>query len=131
MAEITNKLAQAGYDADAVDRAVGWLLEHDLVSDQRFAESFVRKRISRGYGPRRIAMELKQKGVARNISSALLEGQGNNWFDVASRAYGKRFGSTPCVSLKEKSRRVRYLENRGFYSEQIQHALAENRNGHQ
>ncbi len=45
-----------------------------LLDDREFARSFARSRLapSRGYGPRRVAMELARKGVARAIVDEVL-----------------------------------------------------------
>ena len=64
------------------------------------------------YGNRRLAMELRQKGVsAENIQNALQEAG-----DELSRAqaiWQKKFGVAP-ADMKEKARQFRFLAARGF-----------------
>ena len=99
------------------------LREEGLQSDQRFAESYIRLRVSRGHGPIKIAAELRQKGVAPELLSSSLAASGYDWFELAAEAAAKRFGDQPARDLLEKARRVRFLAQRGFNQEQIREVV--------
>ena len=64
-------------DIDALaDELVEALLEENLVSDERFAESFVRSRIQRCQGPLKIKAELRNKiNELRDQLNSVLEKQ--------------------------------------------------------
>lgn len=123
VAELEQRLRRSGYEEEAISATIGWLKEHDLVSDARFAEALTRARVGKGFGPRWIENRLRGKGLAEaDIEQALAAG-GHDWRHIARRAARKRFGAAPCQDLKEKSRRYRFLVQRGFLGEQIQYAL--------
>jgi regulatory protein len=82
----------------------------------------VRVRADRGYGPRRIARELAQRGLPAAAAARALAASGNDWAALARAAADKKFGQAP-ASLAERARQTRYLEYRGFAPEQIRHAL--------
>lgn len=98
-------------EAADVDAALDLLKQRGYLSDERYAEGRVRMRAPR-YGNRRLAMELRQKGVsAENIQNALQEAG-----DELSRAqaiWQKKFGVAP-ADMKEKARQFRFLAARGF-----------------
>ena len=61
--EIKQKLVYKGFDSALIENLIKELRQENLLSDERFAESYVRSRISRGYGPSRIRQELRQRGT--------------------------------------------------------------------
>ena len=89
------------------------------LSDERFAESFIRSRIARGLGPARITQELLQRGVASELVALQMEGCGEDWLQQARGVSDKKFGAAPVKNIKEKAKRVRYLQYRGFSMETI------------
>lgn len=97
--------------------------EEGLQSDQRFAESYCRSRVNRGYGQRHICYDLQQKGVSEGTALAALESLELDWFQQALTVLRKKFGFESSPDLKEKARRQRFLHYRGFGSEQIRYAL--------
>jgi regulatory protein len=115
--ELENKLRRR-FEARELATALEKLAEEGLQSDERFAVSFTRERLLRGYGPRRIEAELKQRGVAsRPIDRALLEvpdEESLTWRDVARDAEEKKFGPAPPKDYEDKARRMRFLYRRGF-----------------
>ncbi len=73
VSELERKLRQKGFTSDVVAPLMASLREDGLVSDDRFAEMFVRSRCNKGYGPLRIANELREKGVRDEIVSEHLD----------------------------------------------------------
>ena len=53
-----------------------------LQSDQRYTESYINQRISRGYGPLRIRRELAERGVATDLIEQALEALDVDWFEA-------------------------------------------------
>ena len=91
--------------------ARGWL------SDERFAESLVRRRSER-YGMRKIADELERAGVDPKQSATLLgtlkETEFQRAFDLWTKKYGVR-----ARDQKERARQYRFLVSKGFGSEVV------------
>jgi regulatory protein len=94
-----------------------------LQSDARYAESYLRSRAERGYGPQRIALELKQRGTSEDVIQHALRDAECAWLEVAVRADRKKFGALADREFEITNKRRRYLEYRGFTAEQIKAVL--------
>ncbi len=63
--ELVDKLRRKGFPADEVEAAIARCQDLGLVDDERVAERFVEVRAAtRGWGPNRLAAELRKRGVA-------------------------------------------------------------------
>jgi regulatory protein len=124
--ELLNKLTKFGFEADAADDAVAQLVDDGLQSDTRFAEAFVRSRIGQGKGPARIRAELREHGVSDGVIDTALSEAGQDWFELAIDVRFKKFGAERPADFKEKARQMRFLQSRGFDSDQIQVAVSAN-----
>ena len=72
--ELRRRLLQKGYDPDLVEQAIAALDRSGLINDVEFSQSWVRARTgSRPMGPGRIAAELRQKGVDREVIDDALQ----------------------------------------------------------
>lgn len=120
--ELANRLAGKGYPRDEVAAALDTLESQGLVSDSRFAESLVRSRIERGYGPVKIALELRSKGVDEVLIEELLDHQEERWVELLRAVWQKRFGRPPS-DYQEWARQARGLQSRGFTAEQVRRVI--------
>jgi len=123
-AELVARLEKAGYDADVVLHELDRLADEGLQSDHRYAGSFVQSRINQGKGPVRIRQELKERGLAGAAIDVALDEAGADWFDLARAVRLRKFGDELPADFKEKARQMRFLQYRGFDSEQIQAAVS-------
>ena len=121
--ELMAKLEARGFAADCVADVAAQLVNEGLQDDGRFAEAFVRARVTRGQGPLRIRGELRARGVAALLADGALEQAGHDWAEFAGYARAKRFGFAAPTNPAERSRQQRFLETRGFSAEQIRSAL--------
>lgn len=121
--ELRKKLTTRFEASDLMDEVLEKLASEGLQSDERFAEAFVRMRFTQGKGPRRIMIELSDRGVSGPTAQNALNGQGLNWFDLCRTVQQKRVGASFVADQKERARQIRFLQYRGFNSEQIQYAL--------
>jgi len=102
---------------------VSLLAAQGTLSDERFAESLVRTRRRRGYGPVRIGKELEAKGLSDEAIARWVDARSRDWFAELERVRRKKFGSRAPRSLEERARQARFLQYRGFTFEQIRQAL--------
>ncbi|MDH3434409.1 MAG: recombination regulator RecX, partial [Gammaproteobacteria bacterium] len=123
-AELLGKLTKFGFDADAAEAAVSGLVDDGLQSEQRFVEAFVRSRINQGKGPAKIRADLRARCVSDSIVAAALQEAAQDWFELARQVHAKKFGAGRARDFKEKARRVRFLQSRGFDQEHIQAAVS-------
>jgi len=121
--ELARKLVNKGFDATFAVEAVATLESEGLVSDERFAEAFARSRVNRGQGPRRIELELRERGVTEGVIGAALTQTDCDWVSVAREARIKRFGQQAPQDLRSRGQQTRFLSYRGFTGEQIKRAL--------
>ncbi len=63
VAEVKRKLQEDGYAAQTINAVVDWACSIGLISNQRFAESFIRSKVYAGWGIARIKRELAQRGI--------------------------------------------------------------------
>lgn len=121
--ELARKLYTRGCDPAVVEAVLARLKVERLQSDARYAEVYLRQRSEKGYGPQRIRAELQERGVdERLISEAMrrAEDEGEvDWFERAASVYARKFGGCPVEDQKDRARRQRFLQYRGFSHEQI------------
>jgi len=117
--ELVHKLTRRGWPETEVGSVVDELAGENLQSDERFAESYVRSRVAKHYGPVRIRAELGERGIDRALAERALREQQVDWFAVAAEWYERRYGAQPVEDLKEKSRRQQALARRGFAHEHV------------
>ncbi|MEZ5542713.1 MAG: regulatory protein RecX [Pseudomonadota bacterium] len=117
--ELARKLAARGFDGDAVADAVAALAAEGLQSDARFAEQFVWSRYQRGSGPQKIRAELRERGIGEGLIEHNIAALAEDWLALLRAVREKRFGAAVPRDLRERSRQMRFLQQRGFTAEQI------------
>lgn len=121
--ELCRKLTQRGYLTEEIQPVLDKLAQAGWQSDQRFLEQYIDERAGKGYGPTRIFQELQQRGLSSKDIHLALRTCEVNWAQQLNRAYLKKFTSQERVDLKEKARRIRFLQYRGFDLAQISQLL--------
>jgi len=119
--ELLRKLILRDFDEQTVGQVLSDLIQENLLSDRRFAEAFVRSRISKGQGPLRIRRDLSERGVADELIADYVNGR--QWLTLAIDVRQKRFGNELPEGYKECARQMRFLQYRGFDGEQISGAM--------
>ncbi len=123
--ELRQKLLRKFPDAEQVDAQIERLAQENLQSDERFAASYARMRVGRGYGPRRIRQEMREKGLSDSAIADAFDALDDDWFAHAREVYLKKFGSESPADIRERARRTRFMQYRGFDSDQIRACLSE------
>ncbi len=121
--ELRNKLLLRDFTAEIIEVVLTKLVEHQWQSDQRFAESYVHARKQRMFGPIRLRQELSERGVSDDIINGLLSENDDDWIGLANSLRIKRFGDVMPADFKERAKQMRFLQYRGFTTEQIKHIL--------
>lgn len=125
---------------DQVERVLERMTELGLLSDERFAESFVRNRAPR-MGRQRMAHELRQRGIEVNLANQMLdEVPEEDELTRARQVWVKKFGtqssdedaeaeldtlSRAQLAQKRYAREARFLASRGFSADVIRRVLRE------
>jgi regulatory protein len=111
-----------GFEVDCVSIVLEDLRDGDLQSDYRFSEGYIRYRGRRGFGPKRISLDLEKRGVSDAVISKAFAIAEVDFYETAASTFSKKF-STKATSLAEKARQRRFMEYRGFFSEHVKYAL--------
>ncbi len=104
--ELRQKLIQRGYPAEAVATALDQLVAERLLDESRYAEIYASSRVDKGYGPLRIASELRQRGIPDELTDAAIAALDEFWLPKLRELHRKRFKS-------------QVLRQRGFTLDQI------------
>lgn len=120
--ELMQKLAAKGWPVHVVSEVIETLKAEGLQSDERFAEHFVRYRISKGQGPVRMKRELQERGINSSLIREVLENSDICWDNELAKVMKKRFKAKP-RDYREWQKQARWLQYRGFSVEQIRRGL--------
>lgn len=122
--KLTKRFRKRDCEPDLVEHVIQQLIEEGLLSDERFAASRVRQLAGRGYGPSRIRNDLRQQRVEHLISDTMEEAFDSeiDWEAEASVVYEKKYGGAPIegdwdARQRERGRRLRFMQYRGFGAE--------------
>lgn len=122
-AELAKKLDKRFEGHESIVSVLDRLQREGLQSDERFTEAFLRSRLYRGHGLARIKMDIRQKGIQDDMLEAAVEQSDIDWFALAREVAQRKFGSSPATEQKDRAKRMRFLQYRGFNFEQIKYAL--------
>jgi len=123
LGELRQKLRGKFDDETLLEAQLQKLADEKLQSDERYAESFARLRALRGYGPARVRQEMRAKSISDAAVARALAAAVPDWSVLAQEVFCKKFGTPGPVDLKEKARRARFMQYRGFSSDHFQHLL--------
>ena len=122
--ELVTKLKTRGHEEEEISAIIERLEEMNYLNDERFAEIFVRSRLSKPLGASRIQQELIQKGINSELEKTAITGANADWFELAKQLKERKFGEEISTDFKEKAKQSRYLQYRGFDFEQIKYAVS-------
>ena len=112
--EIRHKLHKRDFDDKEVAQAIIELQEGGWLSDERFAEAYIRMRQIKGFGPIRIAIELNERGVKEGTVDDYMYAGDEDWQHTLERQYQKKYKNRSIEDFSDKAKRIRFLQYRGF-----------------
>ena len=124
--EMREKLALKKIDQAVIDQVVQYLLEKKFLDDVSFARNWIRYRQARPFGPQRIRLELKQKGLDEEIIIREMQAafeQHDQWEEVLEMARRRAVRYQMDEPLKRKKKVFDFLARRGFSLEMIKKAI--------
>lgn len=121
--EVSRKLLEQAYSQEVVHSLIDRLCATKLLDDRRFAMGLAR-RLGKKYGPRRLAMQLHQKGIHQElIDEVLSEQDTGEQLDAALKAAQKalkRRGEDPRMDAR---RAYAALARRGYDAQVAKEAV--------
>lgn len=115
--ELTQKLTGKGFEEEDIELLLEEFVQLGWQSDQRFAESYSRSRVYKGFGPTRIQYELKERGVDTNINNVFDEQP--DWQTLLCELNAKKYGDLAPKDMKERAKRTRFFQHKGFTHDMI------------
>jgi len=112
--EIRDKLLKRDFDDSEIEQAIIELQQGGWLSDERYAEAYIRMRQQKGFGPIRISIELNERGVAESIIDTYLHQQDDSWLHTLQQQYLKKYKNKAVGDYSDKAKRIRFLQYRGF-----------------
>jgi regulatory protein len=86
-----------------------------ILDDERFAEMYLNSRARKGFGPKKIEMELHSKKVDSFFISNAVEAY-ESWLENAQRVLKKKFKDQKPTDYQSKMKQKQFLFTRGFSS---------------
>lgn len=127
--ELQQKLLQRQFPPQEISLALEYCRENGWLDDARFAGSLLRQGVSKHHGWMRICQEAKRKGIEIDVLECAERDADIDWYALAKDAAQKKYANfdgiiPPPSDVKEKAKRMRYLQYRGFNFDQINYALS-------
>ena len=120
--ELVRKLAPVAGSPATLEALLDRLEGRKQLSDERFAETRAH-RLSRKFGAARVRRELVAKGVERETAARFAADVEKTEFERARSILARKY-RTPATTPKERARRARFLQFRGFSADVIRRSLA-------
>ncbi len=121
--ELQCKLQAYGCSLTIIESVLKQLELDELLSNERFAQAYVRMRHRRGFGPLRLQQELRERGIDIELIQQVIYSANIDWAKAAKQAYTKKYGQKAAIDYVTRAKQARFLAYRGFNHEQINYAL--------
>ncbi|MDP2902136.1 MAG: regulatory protein RecX [Methylovulum sp.] len=120
---LLNKCLIKGYDKHEILAVIEDLAREGWQDDLRYAESYARHRIQKGYGPVFISYQLQQNGVDAVNLDGIVVAVAGSWMAVLEQVYSKKYKhdnpQKVCIARQEWAKRSRFLMQRGFPADMV------------
>lgn len=127
--ELEKKLRQRELPQELIDSVLDQLAEEGLQCDARFAESYTRMRVDRGFGANKIRADLQTRQLEQSVIEEAIRDSGAEWTALALAALDKKFGDRSAINRggsvdsRARDKMQRFLYQRGFEASEIRSAI--------
>jgi len=126
ISEMRAKLLKKFDSVFVIDQVLAFLLDEDLLSEERYAESYIRVRVSKGYGPEHIRNELSYKGISKSVIRQSFDLNEIDWDQEIRKVWAKKYQKISVESqVQDRAKQWRFLLYRGFSRDQINRLFEE------
>jgi regulatory protein len=105
-----------------IEEALDKLVLNNILDDERFVEMYLNARARKGFGPKKIEMELYSKKVDSMLIGNAIEAY-ESWAENAENELKKKFKGIKPTDYKSKMKQKQFLFNRGFSTQIIERIL--------
>lgn len=120
--ELRCKMQEKSFNKRQIDFAITQCQARNWQNDRRFVENYLNFRAQRGFGAKRISLELLQlKGIEQDLIDDVLSDSEVDWGEIAENVLQRKFPQYRSeVDFKTKQKIWRYMLSHGFYSEEFE-----------
>ncbi|MDD5431971.1 MAG: regulatory protein RecX [Candidatus Omnitrophica bacterium] len=125
--ELRDRLRRKQFDSNVISQVVDFLKEKEFIDDEKFSKAWIKSRINRKLGLRRICSELKLKGISKKIIDSQVKKVASDYSEseVVKSIVEERLSKLKGIDPQVVKRRIYgYLLRRGFSPEIIYEALS-------
>ncbi len=117
--EVSNRLKREGFTKEEIDSTIERLKNYGYVDDRKTAEEFIRSKISKGWGPERIKVELIRREIPEEEAEDLVKSIFSEFDEkeIIVRLAEKFLKSKGGKNIKEKLKG--FLFRKGFSYDKI------------
>ena len=115
--ELREKLSGKGFEPREIEGELEYLKSIDLLNDRAFTASWIAYRLARPFGFKRIAIELRQKGIDENLIGEAIKAAQAEYVeaDAALELAARRAERLGSIDPQKKKKRVGdFLLRRGY-----------------
>lgn len=126
--EIEERLKKKKFTRETINTVIDYLDKLDLINDEEFASGWMKSRLNKPLGLRRISFELKQKGITEEIIEQAQNNIKDNYseYEVVSKLAKEKLQKLKNLdSKKAKGRIYSFLIRRGFSLDVINEVVSE------
>ena len=105
-----------------IEEVLDKLALNNILDDERFAEMYLNSRARKGFGPKKIEMELYSKKVDSLLVGNAIDAY-ESWTENAENQLKKKFKGVKPTDYQSKMKQKQFLFNRGFSSQIIEQIL--------
>ncbi|MDO4626727.1 MAG: recombination regulator RecX [Pasteurellaceae bacterium] len=120
--ELRCKMQEKSFNKRQIDFAITQCQARNWQNDRRFVENYLNFRAQRGFGAKRISLELLQlKGIEQDLIDDVLSDSEVDWGEIAENVLQRKFPQYRSeVDFKTKQKIWRYMLSHGFYAEEFE-----------
>lgn len=126
--KIREKLNKREHPEEEIEEAIQFCLDQHYLDDGRYCQMKIRSGIYKGHGWYRITQGLQLEQISQDVIDNALykyeQDEGDiDWKQQAKETLDRKY-KTPIDSPKEKAKRARFLQSRGFSFDEVNFALS-------
>ncbi|MFL2695394.1 MAG: regulatory protein RecX [Gammaproteobacteria bacterium] len=116
ISQLKSKIQKFQDNEEQVEELINKLIDKNLLSDKRFAESLIKSKSEAGYGPNYIEQLLQKNSISKNDYD--LYSPNIDWHVICKNVAEKKIGNKK-LNYEDKQKILRFLSYRGFTYEII------------
>lgn len=125
VSDIKSKLEKK-YDNETIEFVINYCIDKNYISDERYAEAFIRYRVNNFYGPVKIKYELLIKKIQESLIDRIMDEYEIDFVKNARIMLEKKYSIDEISNIKVRSKAYQFLQRRGFTFEQIDKSMINN-----